>query len=80
MKNRGLFINLIEMPELSNLSIPEKILFLEDLWDSIALDESSIEMPDSHKIELDRRYQKYLNAPGELLSLEELQLKINEGK
>ncbi len=73
-------MNTVEVPELSNLSIPEKILFLEDLWDSIALNEAEIAMPESHKIELERRYKNYLDAPGELLTLEELQAKINEGK
>jgi putative addiction module component (TIGR02574 family) len=70
----------IEVPEISKLSTPEKILFLEDLWDSIALDEEDIPVPDSHKVELDRRLEKYLASPGELLTLEELQTRINEQK
>lgn len=65
---------------ISNLSIPEKILFLEDLWDSISLNEEEIVVPDSHKAELDSRVKKYLDSPGELLTLEELQVRINEKK
>lgn len=67
----------IEVPEISNLSTPEKILFLEDLWDSISLNKEEIAIPESHKAELDRRFKKYLASPGELLTLEELQTRIN---
>lgn len=70
----------IELPEISSLSTPEKILFLEDLWDSISLNEDEIAVPESHKAELDRRLEKYLASPGELLTLEELQTRIDEEK
>jgi len=65
-----------DIPEIAQLSTPEKILLVEDLWDSIALDESSVPVPQSHKEELDRRLQSYKSAPGNLLSLEELQARI----
>lgn len=70
----------VEVPEISNLSTPEKILFLEDLWDSISLNEEDIAIPESHKAELDRRLKKYLASPGELLTMEELQARINKRK
>ena len=65
-----------DIPELAQLSTPEKILLVEDLWDSIALDDSSVPVPQSHKEELDRRLQSYQSAPGNLVSLEELQARI----
>lgn len=46
----------------------------------IALDEEDIIVPESHKTELDRRFKRHLDAPGELLTLEELQARIDEGK
>jgi putative addiction module component (TIGR02574 family) len=70
----------IEIPEISDLSIPEKILFLEDLWDAISLEEKEIAVPESHKAELDRRLNQHLDSPGGLLTLEELQTNINERK
>jgi len=70
----------LEIPEITNLSTPEKILFLEDLWDSISLSEDEIVVPESHKAELDRRLEKYLASPGDLLTLAELQARIDEGK
>ena len=41
-------MRLNEIPEIDRLSIPEKILLVEDLWDSIASDESSVPVPQSH--------------------------------
>lgn len=44
-----------DIPEIARLSVPERILLLEDLWDGIASDESSVPVPQSHRDELDRR-------------------------
>lgn len=69
-----------DIPEISRLSVPEKILLVEDLWDSIASEESSVPVPQSHKEELDRRFRVYASDHGKLLSLEELQAKIEKRK
>ena len=69
-----------DIPEIAQLSIPEKILLVEDLWDSITLDEASVPVPQSHKEALDSRWQSYELAPGNLLSLEELQRRIESRK
>ena len=68
------------IPEIARLSSPEKILLVEDLWDSIASDESSVPIPQSHMKELDRRLNSYESDPGNLLSLEELQGRIERRK
>ncbi|OGL50061.1 MAG: addiction module protein [Candidatus Schekmanbacteria bacterium RBG_13_48_7] len=62
------------------LSTAEKILLVEDLWDSIVSDESAVPIPQSHKKELDKKLKKYENAPGNLLSLDELQTRIERRK
>jgi len=69
-----------DIPEIEQLSAAEKILLLEDLWDSIAVDESSVPVPRSHMAELHRRMQSYEADPGTLLSLEELRGKIEKRK
>jgi putative addiction module component (TIGR02574 family) len=69
-----------DIPEIAQLSIPEKILLVEDLWDSIASEEVSVSVPQSHREELDRRMKSYESAPGNLLSLEELQGRIERRK
>lgn len=62
-----------DIREIAQLSTAEKILLVEDLWDSIASQDSNVPVPQSHKDELDRRSKGYASNPGDLLSLEELQ-------
>ena len=69
-----------DIPQIARMSTSEKILFLEDLWDSIASDESSIPVPQAHKDEIDARMKNYKANPGNLLSLEELQDRISRRK
>ncbi|MBM4308090.1 MAG: addiction module protein [Deltaproteobacteria bacterium] len=67
-----------DMHEITKLSTPEKILLVEDLWDSIASDESSVPVPQSHMEELDRRMRRYEASPGNLLTLDELRTRIEK--
>ena len=69
-------MNLTEIPQIAAMSVPEKIVFLEDLWDSIALNDKSVPVPESHIRELERRFARHGSSPGTLLSLDELQQKI----
>ncbi len=69
-----------DIPEIAKLSAPEKILLVEDLWDSISSDESVVPVPQSHIEELDKRLRKYESAGERLLSIEELQEKIEKRK
>ena len=69
-----------DISEIKKLSTPEKILLVEDLWDSIASDESEVPVPQSHMAELDVRLKRYESAPGNLLSLEALRTKIERRK
>ena len=67
-----------DIPQITKLSTLEKILLVEDLWDSIASDESAVPVPQSHMEELDRRLKRYGSSPGKLLSLEELRTRIEK--
>jgi putative addiction module component (TIGR02574 family) len=69
-----------DIPEISKLSASERILLVEDLWDSISTDGTEVPVPESHKAELDRRLRRYESAPGALLSLEDLRGKIEKRK
>lgn len=70
----------IDIPEIAHLSTPEKILLVEDLWDSIASDKSIVPVPQSHLEELDSRLKSYEADPGNLLPLEELQVRVERRK
>jgi len=67
-----------DIHEIAKLSTPEKILLVEDPWDSIASDESAVPVPQSHMEELDRRLERHGSPPGNLLSLDELRTKIEK--
>jgi len=45
--------------EIDNLNLAEKLLLIEDVWDSIAQSNSELPMPDWQKLELDKRYKEY---------------------
>lgn len=69
-------MNVLEIPQIAAMSIPEKINFVEELWDSIAQQAEVIPVPDSHIEELDRRLARHGTHHDELLSLAELQQKV----
>ena len=45
--------------EIKRLNLAEKLLLVEDIWDSIAQSNSELPMPEWQKQELDRRYKEY---------------------
>ncbi len=45
--------------EVSKLALSEKLLLVEDIWDSIAADNSEMPLSLWQKQELDRRYNDY---------------------
>ncbi|OIP49951.1 MAG: addiction module protein [Deltaproteobacteria bacterium CG_4_10_14_3_um_filter_60_8] len=49
--------NLIQ--EIDNLALPEKILLVEDIWDSIARSNAELPLPEWQRQELDQRYAEY---------------------
>lgn len=65
-----------DIPQIAELSVEEKIPFLEEMWDTISNDEDRVPVPQSHKDELNFRLKQFLESPGDLLTLEELQSRI----
>jgi putative addiction module component (TIGR02574 family) len=45
--------------EIDKLALSEKIILVEDIWDSIARGNAEIPLPEWQKQELDRRYADY---------------------
>jgi putative addiction module component (TIGR02574 family) len=45
--------------EIDKLGLAEKLLLVEDVWDSIAVSNSELPMPIWQQQELDNRYKKY---------------------
>ena len=47
------------------LSIPDRILLVEEIWDTIAEENQAFELTDAQKLELDRRLESARNSPGQ---------------
>ena len=45
--------------EIDKLDLSEKLILVEDIWDSIAHSNSELPMPEWQKVELDKRYKEY---------------------
>lgn len=53
-----------QISALLNLTLPERIQLVEDLWDSIAAESESVPLPDWQKDKLARREAEYARDPG----------------
>ena len=58
------------------LTVPEKILYLQDLWDKIAEVPDEVEITDAQREELDRRLKDYEESPDEGSSWEEVRKRV----
>ena len=45
--------------DLRTLSIDERMQLVEDIWDSIAVDQAALPLTDEQRVELDRRLDVY---------------------
>jgi len=61
-----------EINHVLTLPIEQRILLVEDVWDSIRPQSKRVPVPESHKQELDRRFEKYRNDPSALLDDQQL--------
>lgn len=51
--------------KIQELSLSERILLAEELWDSVIEDQASIEVTDAQKKVLDQRLKSYKSSPSE---------------
>ncbi len=66
--------------ELKRLSVAERILIVQELWDSIAADHEQLELTDEQRDELDRRLSDYKLHPEEGFTWEEVKDAIRKSK
>lgn len=64
--------------EIRNLELSEKLLLVEDIWDSIAFSNSVIPMPMWQKQELDRRYNEYKKGKLKLHDWEDMHRELRQ--
>jgi len=58
--------------KIKKLSVPEKILLVEEIWDDIARKGESFELSESQKKELDRRLRFFSENPSQGRTWEEI--------
>ncbi len=52
--------------EIDKLELSEKLILVEDIWDSIARNNDQLPMPEWQKQMLDKRYKSYKNGDQKL--------------
>ena len=73
--NRILMHALVQR-DILNLSVPERIQLVADIWDTITATPDEIDLSDEQKIELNRRLDAYHKNPDEGSSWELVQERI----
>ncbi|MFZ0932589.1 MAG: addiction module protein [Syntrophobacteraceae bacterium] len=66
--------------EIKKLSVAERILIVEEIWDSIAAEQESVELTEAQKTELDRRITSCDSSPDEGGSWEEIKRRLKTQK
>jgi putative addiction module component (TIGR02574 family) len=63
---------------IDRLSLAERILLVEEIWDSIAAEAEALEVPQSHKDELDRRLAAFHAEPQAGSSWEDVKSRLQK--
>ena len=79
-KSREEMEQLSVLSELKRFSIAEKIIIVEELWNSIAADQESFGLAGEQRDELDRRVADYYASPDDGCSWEDVKSRIKRLK
>jgi len=66
--------------EIKKLSVAERILIVEEIWDSIAVEHESVHVTEAQKAELDRRIASCDASPDEGKSWQEIKRRLETAK
>ena len=64
--------------EIDKLDLSEKLILVEDIWDSIAYSNSELPLREWQKVELDKRYQEYKSGKLTLYEWEKVHEELRE--
>jgi putative addiction module component (TIGR02574 family) len=74
-------MDLEEMSQgIMKLSVAERIILVEEIWDSITSELEPLELTEAQRRELDRRLDSYQASPEEGSSWEEVKSRLPAGK
>jgi putative addiction module component (TIGR02574 family) len=66
--------------EIKKLSVAERILIVEEIWDSIVGEQELVSLTDAQKMELDRRISLCDRSPDEGKSWEKIKNRLGSSK
>ncbi|MBX3176340.1 MAG: addiction module protein [Candidatus Hydrogenedentes bacterium] len=64
--------------EIGKLDLADKLLLVEDVWDSIAADNHALPMPEWHRSELERRLHAHRTGEADLHDWKQVHQTIRE--
>jgi putative addiction module component (TIGR02574 family) len=65
--------------EISRMSLAQKLLLTQDIWDSIAREGDRLPMPQWQKKELDKRYDEYRQGTMDLHDWQDIHNRLRAG-
>lgn len=68
----------VSLSDLLELTVPERIRLVEDIWDSLAEVPESIALTEPQKRELDRRLEAHHQNPNEGLPWDQVKARIEK--
>jgi putative addiction module component (TIGR02574 family) len=69
-----------QLPDVSEWTVAERLLVVEQIWDSIAAEQAPLPLLPAQQAELDRRLERHRSAPGEGSSWEDVRARIQSKK
>jgi putative addiction module component (TIGR02574 family) len=69
-----------QLPNFSQLSVAERIVIVEQIWDSIAAEQGTLPLTPAQEAELDRRLESYRQSPTAGASWDDAKARIQAKK
>ena len=66
----------VDMADILDLSVEDRIALAERIWDSVAADASTVPLTEEQRIELERRLEDHQRNPNDVVSWEEAEARI----
>jgi putative addiction module component (TIGR02574 family) len=70
----------MQVSEILQLSVAERIQIVEDIWDSISVSPEDLELSQAEKSVLDKRLESYKQQPNEGIEWETLKKNLSQNK